>query len=128
MAQNPFNPASNTANIIASATPQTDQFANFSGQNNPFNPQPPKPTSIANVSGNQFRLNMPGVSEQPDMSRAPTATPTVKPVSLDAGAPSGMAAQNPTAPVPGVGAQAYSTQSTAANQQSGLIRGAVRPV
>lgn len=128
MAQNPFNPATNTANIMSSMTPQTDQFANFSGQNNPFNPQPPKPTSIANVSGNQFKLNMPGVSAQPDLSRAPSAEPTVKPVSMDAGVSSGMSAPNPSAPAPAMTPQAYSTQSTQAAQQTGLIRGAVRPV
>lgn len=134
MAQNPFNPAANTANMMASMAPQNDQFANFSSQNNPFNPQPPKPANISNVSGNQFKLNMPGVNESPvDTSKTLGTGATTQPVAF--GVQPGQTNQNPTAAVvqsqqsPQTYApQSYSPQSTASAQQTGLIRGAVRPM
>jgi hypothetical protein len=134
MAQNPFNPAANTANMMASMAPQNDQFANFSSQNNPFNPQPPKPANISNVSGNQFKLNMAGVNEAPiSATKTSTAESAMQPVAF--GVQPGQTNQNPAAAVvqsqqspQAYAPQSYSPQSTASAQQTGLIRGAVRPM
>lgn len=134
MANNPFNAAGNTAGVMAASSPATDQFANFSRQNNPFNPQPPRSTNISNVSGNQFKLNVqkgnPLMSPEP---RTPRSVPSALPYTY--GAQSDGAEQQPAqtlaAPALPVNAatpsapSAYSTTTAPPSQQQGLIRGAV---
>ena len=138
MADNPFNAASMTSGALAAASPATNQFINFSGQNNPFNPQPPKPTSISNVSGNQFTLDIQKAGQQTAQQLSPAqrgspAVPTVQPLTYDvragqAGATMPKTNINPAiagATQPPAAPNAYSTSSPEPNQQQGLIRGAI---
>jgi hypothetical protein len=128
MANNPFNAASSTANALASASPATDQFANFGRQNNPFNPQPPRPTNISNVSGNQFTLGVqkgnPLLQPEP---RAPREMPTVQPTSYgtQATGPNMAAPALPVTATTPSAPNAYSTTTAPLSQQQGLIRGAI---